>query len=645
MVVSLTCDGDVAIVTIDNPPVNAAGAAVRQGLLNALLETEADAGVKAVVLTCAGRTFIAGADVKEFGKPPVAPLLPDLLMQIEQASKPWVAAIHGTALGGGLETAMACHVRVAASDAKLGLPEVTLGVLPGAGGTVRLPRLVPADVALQMIGTGKPISAQAAFAAGLVDTIASGDLLAEAIAVAKEGRAPLATLDRPIAPPADTDAFDAAAEKIISKARGQNAPKTAVQTLRNAFALSTEEALAAERAAFLTLRDDPQSHALRHIFFAERATAKIDRIKGVPPQPIHAIGVIGGGTMGAGIAAACLLAGFAVTMVERDAEAVANGCARVEAILASSAKRSMITPERHEALLQVFSASDSYDALSDADLIIEAVFEEMAVKQAVFAQLDAVAKPGAVLATNTSYLDVGEIAAGTTDPARIIGLHFFSPAHIMKLLEIVVPDQTSDTTLSTAVAFAKRLRKIPVLAGVCDGFIANRIMSAYRREAEYMIEDGAMPWDVDRAMVGFGFPMGIFQMGDLAGLDISWAMRKRQAATRDPAERYVDIGDKLCDMGRFGRKTGRGYYLYEDGNSGQPDPEVASLIEAESARKGITRAPLSDDDIMARILHAMQAEARQILAERVAQSADDIDVVMVNAYGFPRWRGGPMHSA
>lgn len=642
MVVSVTRDQDVAIVTIDNPPVNALGLALRQGLLQALEETEADSSVSAVVLTCAGRTFIAGADVREFGQPPVAPHLPDILLRIEGACKPWVAAIHGTALGGGLETALACHHRIAQSDARLGLPEVTLGVIPGAGGTVRLPRLVSSDTALQMIATGKPISAAAAFEAGLVDAVSDGDLLGDAVALARKAPVPVPLLQRLAKRPKHGESFDLETARILKKARGQKAPKAAIQALRNAWNLPADAALAAEREMFLALRSDPQSAALRHIFFAERATTRIPRIEGVAPREIARVGVIGGGTMGAGIAAGCLLSGYNVRMVERDAEAAAAGRGRVEKILGGSLKRGLITADKHARLLEAFDASTAYADLADADLVIEAVFEDMGVKKEVFARLDAVSAPDAILATNTSYLDVNEIAEATTNPARVIGLHFFSPAHIMKLLEIVVSDSASDATLSTAVGFAKRLRKIPVLAGVCDGFIANRTMSAYRREAEYMIEDGALPWEVDAAMVDFGLPMGVFQMGDLAGLDISWAMRKRQAATRDPGERYVDIGDKLCEMGRFGRKTGRGYYMYDDAGQGTPDPEVAALIEAESARKGITRVPMDAPEIMARILGAMQAEGRKILGEGIAHSPDDIDVVMVNAYGFPRWKGGPM---
>ncbi|WP_420858327.1 3-hydroxyacyl-CoA dehydrogenase NAD-binding domain-containing protein [Marivivens marinus] len=643
MVVSIERNGTVAVVTIDNPPVNATGQAVRQGLWDAVAATEADPEVSAVVLACSGRTFVAGADIREFGHPPRDPRLPDVLRRIEAATKPWVAAIHGTALGGGLELAMACRRRVARADARLGLPEVTLGLIPGAGGTVRLPRLVAVDVALDMIATGKPVNARRAFETGLIDAVATSDLLEAAIDMARSGTSPAPTLARPVRSETAPGAFDAAAERIQSRARGQIAPEAAVEALRNAIALPVEQALLREAATFQSLRDSDQSKALRHIFFAERATTRLDRLKGVTPLPLFHVGIIGGGTMGAGIAAACLLAGLTVTMIERDVIAASAGRDRVQTILDDSLKRGKLTPATHADRLAAFAATDTYAALSDADLVIEAVFEDISVKQTVFAQLDRVVRPDAVLATNTSYLDVGALAAASADPGRVIGLHFFSPAHIMKLLEIVVPNGLDDRVLATGVALAKQLGKIPVLAGVCDGFIANRIMSAYRQEAEYMLEDGALPWQIDAAMEDFGFPMGLFQMQDLAGLDISWAMRKRRAATRDADQRYVHIGDLLCEAGHFGRKSGRGYYTYDAAGKPLPSPETEALILSESARKGITRQPIAPARIIDRLLGVMRAEAGRILDEGIAQSPDDIDVVMVNAFGFPRWRGGPMH--
>ncbi|NVK32563.1 MAG: enoyl-CoA hydratase/isomerase family protein [Gammaproteobacteria bacterium] len=642
MCVSVSTHGNTAVVTIDYPPVNAIGLEVRKGLIDAVERTESDPSINAVVLICAGKSFVAGADVREFDKPPVEPHLPDVLLRIENSTKPWIAAIHGAALGGGLELAMACHQRIANQSAKLGLPEVTLGVIPGAGGTVRLPRLVDAATALNMIATGKPLNAQRALEAGLLDAVSNNDLLPDAIALAQTIPAALATLKKPTKLPADPQRFQSAIDTILKKAGGQTAPKVAIQALNNAYQLDAIIALRLEREAFLSLRSAPQAAAMRHIFFAERSTAKVERVKHIAPNPVKTVGVVGGGTMGAGIAAACLLAGLEVTMVERDESACKAGYDRVHNTLETSLKRGLIDQLTFDKLLRTFGVGTQYSILAKADLVIEAVFEDLDVKQQVFAQLDKATHPAAILATNTSYLDVAAIASVTTDPTRVIGLHFFSPAHIMKLLEVVVPDCSSDHTVATALSFARKLGKVPVLAGICDGFIANRIMSAYRREAEYMIEDGAMPWEVDKAMTDFGMPMGIFQMGDLAGLDISWAMRKRQATTRDPNQRYVDIGDKLYALGRLGRKTGKGYYRYDTGKP-TPDPDVEALIMAESHRKGIIRQAIDPDTIMARILSAMQREGQKILKEGIAQSAADIDVVMVNAYGFPRWRGGPMY--
>ena len=642
MSVSITRDGSVAIVTIDNPPVNAAGHAVRLGLSDAVATCDADPTVTAVVLACAGRTFVAGADIREFGQVPQPPHLPDVVSEIEGASKPWVAAIHGTALGGGLELAMGCHGRVATASARMGLPEVNLGLIPGAGGTVRLPRLVSPVLALTMAAGGKPITAAEALEAGLIDVIApEGALLAEAVALARAIQAPCPTLSR--AAPAPDDAFDGAADKLTARARGQQSITVAVEAIRRALTVPADEALAAERDAFLDLRASPQSAALRHIFFAERATLSDPRVK-VAPRPVTRVGVVGGGTMGAGIAAACLLADLPVTMVERDAAAAQAGADRVQGILADSLSRGLLSADRHRDLTDAFATSDRTDALSDVDLVIEAAFEDMTVKKAIFADLDRVTRPDAILATNTSYLDVNDLAAGTADPSRVIGLHFFSPAHIMKLLEIVVPEAVADDVVGTGAALSKRLRKIGVLAGVCDGFIGNRVMSAYRREGDYLLIDGAMPWQVDAAMKDYGFAMGLFEMQDLAGLDIAWAMRKRRAATRDPAERYVTIADQLCEAGRFGRKTGAGWYDHGSG-PGKPDRVVEELILAERARLGQEPQSFTNAQIMERILGTMVTEARALLAEGIAQQASDIDVVMVNGYGFPRWRGGPMFAS
>lgn len=641
MSVQLTTQGPIAIVTIDNPPVNALGQPVRAGLLDAVTQLDQRPGIAAVILRCAGRSFVAGADIREFGKPPQPPHLPDVLLAIENARAPWIAAIHGTALGGGLELALACRFRIADPRAKLGLPEVTLGLIPGAGGTVRLPRLVAPEHALEMIVTGKPVTAAKAQEMGLIDALAEGDLSEFATAFAQKLPAdPGPVLAR--APKTPGPDFEPRAEALIRRARGQNSPRAAVDALRAALSLPAEQALARERAKFLALRDDPQSKALSHVFFAERQAGRLDRLKGVEAPALDSVGVVGGGTMGAGIAAACLLRGLPVTLLEQTDEAAKAARERVEGILQGSVSRGVLTPQSHADTLARFATATEASALSQADLVIEAVFEDMDVKRAVFARLDAACKPDAVLASNTSYLDINEIARAVADPSRVVGLHFFSPAHVMKLLEIVVPDQVSDRALAMGAALAKRLGKIAVFAGVCDGFIANRIMSAYRAECERMLEAGALPWEIDAAMVAFGFPMGLFRMQDLAGLDIAWAMRKRRAAEgRQPAD-YVRIPDLLCEAGRFGQKTGRGWYLHRDGKA-LPDPDVTALIEAESARKGITRTPFSADQIMNRILTTIQTEGQAILDEGIAARASDIDVVMINAFGFPRWTGGPMH--
>lgn len=645
MAITVDRKGEIAHVTIDNPPVNAASRAVRAGLMKAIAQTQADPSIKAVILRAAGRTFTVGADVRELSAPPMAPHLPDVVLALETVTKPWIAALHGTTLGGGLEIALGCTYRIAHIKTKLGFPEVTLGLIPGAGGTVRLPRLIPASDAVTMIAGGKPIPASQAKALGLIDDITNGDLDDCATALAHRAihcalPAPLTARD--VVPAASPDAWHSAKAAITAKTKGTNAPQAAIQAVQNALDMSAIAALAAERAAFVQLKQDPQSAALRHIFFAERAAGRLPQIKDLRAGNMAVIGVIGGGTMGAGIAACCLLAGLQVVLIERDDTALAAGQARVLATLASSLQRGLISAAAHDTMTQALRTAIDYNALSDADIIIEAVFEDMDIKRQVFAQLEQHAKPSAILASNTSYLDVNIIAAGTQTPDRVIGLHFFSPAHIMKLLEIVITDKAMPQVLATAFAFGKRLGKISVPAGVCDGFIGNRIMSAYRRGAEQMVEDGALPWDIDTAMRDFGFPMGVFKMQDLAGLDISWAMRKRQADIGDTTQRSVDLGDKLCEAGRFGRKTQVGWYDYVNGKA-VPSAWTENLITAERMRKHITPQTITADHIIATLLQAMQSEANALLAQGIATSAADIDVVMVNGYRFPRWRGGPMY--
>ena len=635
-VITLEQHGSICVVHIDNPPVNAASHQVRDGIFRAVETTDLDERTKAVILICRGKTFIAGADIKEFGKPPQSPVLYEVVLKLLSAQKPWIAAIHGNALGGGLELALGCRFRLAASNARLGLPEVALGLIPGAGGTVLLPRLIPMAQAIDMITGGKPMAASKAMEIGLVSALSEGDLLDDALILAQtiqdqDISPPISEHD--VIKPISTEAAEQQLAKITAKSRGQLSPVVAFNTICDVAKMSAPEGFAHTRKNFDELRNGDQSKALRHIFFAERATAKIDQLKEATPRALHDIGVIGGGTMGAGIAAACLLKGLNVTMIETSDEAREAGKTRVLNILQDSQSRGLISPERFTELSQNFQAVLDYDSLRSADLVIEAVFEDMAVKQDVFARLDRVTKPTAVLATNTSYLDINEIANSTGNPSRVMGLHFFSPAHIMKLLEIVKTDKLADDVLATGFALAKKLSKTPVLSGVCDGFIGNRIMSRYRREADYLVEDGALPQDVDAAMRDFGFPMGIYQMQDLAGLDIAWAMRKRQAATRDANERYVKIADRLCELKRYGRKTGAGWYNYQ-GDEPFIDDTVLKIIKEERQQKSITARPFSSEEIMDRIMGVMQREGERILHEGIARCADDIDVVMTSGYGF-----------
>ncbi len=642
--VSIEVSGEIAIVTISNPPVNAISHDVRVGVLDAVTTTKNDDNIKAVVLICDGRTFIAGADIREFGKPLKAPILPDVILALENSSKPWVAAIHGTALGGGLEIALGCHYRIGLSSAKLGLPEVNLGLIPGAGGTVRLPRCIAMQDAIGMITSGKPIAAQKAHSLGLLNSITDENLRDYSIKFAKSISAeplPRSLLLNCVIDPISKQEQEALRLKLLKKARGQTSIMTAFDTISIGAELEPIEALKNERAQFVKLQSDEQSKALRHIFFAERSTGKLEELKGAQALDIKQIGVIGGGTMGAAIAALCLLSDFKVTLIEMSEEASIAAHERIISILDGSLKRGLISEDKKAKLVQSLTLSCEYQSLNDVELVIEAVFEDMEIKKQVFQKLEKATKPDTILATNTSYLDVNEIANAIQSRQRVIGLHFFSPAHIMKLLEIIRTDYVSPNALATSLSLAKRLRKIAVVAGVCDGFIGNRIMSAYRRRADYLLEDGATPEDIDKAMTDFGFPMGIFDMQDLAGLDIGWAMRQRLAPTRDPNIRYVEIADRLCELGRFGKKTNTGWYSYSTGTR-KNDPKVQAIIDEERSRKNIVPRKISQEEIINSILGAMQEEANAVLEEGIASKASDIDVVMVNGYGFPRYRGGPM---
>ena len=633
--VAYDLDGEVAVLTVRNPPVNALSHAVRAGLWAAMDRAETEA--KAVVILGEGRTFIAGADISEFGCPPEDPWLPDLCDRIEASPLPVVAALHGTALGGGLEVALAAHARVAVPSAKVGLPEVMLGIMPGAGGTQRTPRLTGAEAALRLITTGKHVGAKEAHDLGLIDRIVDGEPRAIGVAHARDlaaaGRPPRRTSALPNPEPLD---WDAAHAEALAKGRGQIAPATAVRAVQAASELPYPEGLRRERELFQELMDSPQREGLIHAFFVERAVAKLPELKGVEPRPVSHVGVVGGGTMGSGIATACLLAGIPVTMVEATEEALRRGFRTVESNLDGAVRRGKMSPEAREEV--EFHAGTTLDALARADLVVEAVFEDMEVKRDIFRRLDAIAKDGAVLATNTSYLDVDEIAAATARPGDVLGLHFFSPAHVMKLLEIVQGARTAAEVLATGFALAKRLGKTPVRAGVCDGFIGNRILNRWRTATDHMVLDGASPYEIDRALEAFGMAMGPYKVADLAGLDIGWANRKRLAATRDPADRNPVFSDRLCERGHFGRKTGRGFYDYA---SGQPEETRDTLRIVEASRDGPGR-DFTHEEIQRRTMAAMVDEAARVVEEGVAARPLDVDVVLVHGYGFPRWRGGPM---
>ena len=640
--VTVAHEGDVAWVTIDNPPVNATSTAVRQGLADAVSAVK---GARVAVLTCAGKTFVAGGDMSEFDAAPVEPHLPDVVQMIEDSDVPFVAAMHGNVLGGGLEIALACAWRIAAKGTRFGLPEVNVGLIPGAGGTQRLPRLVGLDLAIDMAASGRIVDAKAMKDAGAIDVIADGDVAEAArafVAALPDRPAPVSARD---VPSMDDDALQEKTAAVRKKARGQHSPILNIEALlwsRLPFA----EGQPKERALHLKLRDSAESRALRHAFFAERAVSKPDAIAGAKPRDIDRIAVVGGGLMGAGIATAALSAGYSVTLIERDNDAAEAAKARVHGNLDGALKRGKVTEDKLADQKSRFATASDYAAAKAHDLAIEAVFEDVAVKQEVFAKLAAVMDDTAILATNTSYLDPLDIFDSIPNPDRCLGLHFFSPAHIMKLLEIVKTPHTSAEVLATGFALGKRLRKVAVLSGICDGFIGNRMLAAYRRAAEYLLADGALPHEVDGAMRAFGFAMGPFEVQDLTGLQIAWANRKRNADTRDPDERYVTISDQLCEADRLGQRSGKGWYRYEDGNrTPERDPEVEALIEAYSEERGIERRSFTAAEISDRLLAVLANEGARIVEEGIAERDADVDMVQIHGYGFPRWRGGPMQYA
>jgi len=635
-VTDLTLEGDIAVLTLDSPPVNALSADVRDGLAAGMAAAIADPAAKAVVLICAGRTFIAGADISEFGRPPRGASLPDVQAAIENSPKPVVAAIHGTALGGGLEVALVAHYRVAVASAKFGLPEVKLGLLPGAGGTQRLPRVVGAKTALEMVTTGKQLNAKAAHANGLIDAVVD-DLRSGAVAFARDVVAtgkPLKRVRDAAVTGIEPGMFDAYRTANAKAFRGFEAPEANIQTIEAAATLPFDEGLAVERRLFVGLMSGLQSKAQRYVFFAERQANKVDGIDAsAPVLPVASVGIIGAGTMGGGIAMNFLNAGVPVTIVETRQEALDRGVATIRKNYENTAAKGRMTAADVEARMALLTPTLDLETLDVADLIIEAVFENMAIKREVFGKLDRIAKPHAILASNTSYLNVDEIAAATSRPESVLGLHFFSPANVMRLLEVVRGAQTSPQVLATAMATAKSIGKVAVVSGVCDGFIGNRMLSQRQQQATQLITEGALPADVDRVLFDFGFPMGPFQMSDLAGLDIGWSAEASTGAT---------IRDRLCEAGLRGQKNGRGFYDYDAARNRKPSPVAEKIILDFAAERGVNRRPVDDAEILERCLYPMVNEGAKILEEKMAQRASDIDIVWINGYGWPVYRGGPM---
>lgn len=637
--------GEVALISIDNPPVNAAGLLVRQGLVQAIDQINTAATAKVIAIYAKGRTFVAGADIKEFGKPPVDPFLPDVLNRIEASVIPVISVLHGTALGGGFELALATHARVGITGLRVGLPEVNLGLLPGAGGTQRLPRLAGMGFTLDLALSGKPVGGAAALEAGAIDRLVDGDPRDVALTAAQDvldgTLATRRTADLTVA--ADKALIEDSANRLRIKQPLLFAPHKIVECVA-AATMPLAEGLAFERAAFTDCMQTPQRAGLIHAFFGERAVANIPEAKG-DTCPINSVGVIGGGTMGSGIATACLLAGLPVRMIEVAQDGLDRGVATVTKNLDGAVKRGKLTGAQKEAALAALTPSLAMEDLADVDLVIEAAFESMEVKRDIFGQLDKICKPGAVLATNTSYLDVNDIAACTNRPQDVLGLHFFSPAHVMRLLEVVQGQQTAPDVLATGFALAKRLKKVGVLAQVCDGFIGNRIMNHYAKAVGYLVLDGASPAEVDQALEGFGLAMGPHKVGDLAGLDIGWANRKRTAHLRDPADRYATPhADRICEAGWFGRKTGSGYYDYS-GERPVSNPKALAIIDQIRTEQGITPQDFSAEEIMDRYLTAMIVEAIRVVEDGTAKRPVDVDMVFLFGYGFPRFRGGPLHQA
>ncbi|MDQ8701117.1 3-hydroxyacyl-CoA dehydrogenase NAD-binding domain-containing protein [Streptomyces sp. LHD-70] len=643
--------GHVAVIRLANPPVNGLGDTLRTGLAAGIAAAATDDAVRAVVIVGEGKGFCGGADLRQFGTPAasVRPAVSEVFQQILALPKPVVAAIHGFALGGGYELALACSHRIAHRDATIGLPEVNVGLLPGAGGTQRLPRLIGTPAALELIQNGATVRATRAAELGMIDACVDGDVLEAALDFLDDGELAGAQPRLDDLPPVVADGADFAAARRLVRPSTRNgiAQLAAIDSVETATRLPIEEGLALERATFLRLLESPEAKALRHTFFAEKEAAKVtDIAPSVRPRNIERVAVIGAGTMGTGIAMAFANSGLAVALVEQDRAALERGMAMVKRNYEATAAKGRLAAHQVEERLALITPALDLDSVAHADLVVEAVFEDMAVKKEVFTKLDVIAKPGAVLASNTSRLDIDELARSVSRPQDVIGLHFFSPAHVMKLLEVVRGAATADDAVVTSIAMARRIDKVPVLSKVCDGFIGNRMLTPYRREADFLLEEGATPERVDQALQAFGLAMGPFAMSDLAGLDIGWAARKRLAPTRDKGLRYSRVADVLCEAGRFGQKSGAGYYRYaSDSRKPIPDPAVDQVIRQCATEDGIQLHEIGDSEIIDRCVLALVNEGARILGDGIAQRASDIDVVYVDGYGFPAFRGGPMYYA
>ncbi len=646
--------GAVALVRFENPPVNALSHALRAAIFDQLSALNSQNEVSAIVFTGSGRCFCGGADIREFDQDVrhAEPLVPTLIDAVERLDKPVVAAIHGVALGGGCELALGCHYRVASKDARLGLPEIKLGLMPGAGGTQRLPRLVGLEAALNMILSGEPVNAERALELGLVDELAEGDLIGTAVAFAearaRSGEALRRSSDLEVPPPKDASALlETAKARFLRRARGLIAPAHCLESVANALNMPFAAGVARERELFIECRESEQSKAQRHLFFAEREAAKVPGVgRDTPVSKIERAAVVGCGTMGVGIAVCFADAGIPVVVRDSSRDALDEGLARIQGIYEAQVAKGRLTSSEKDVRLSRIVRAERLDAVADADIVIEAIVEDMDAKRGLFESLDALCKPDAILATNTSSLDVNVISAATKRPDRVIGTHFFSPANVMKLMENVRGDATSPATIASVMRLSKALGKVGVLVGVCDGFVGNRMYHNYTRQAAFLLEDGALPQQVDEVIYEFGFPMGPFAVGDLAGLDVSWRIRQRRAPTRPADERYSPVADRLCELGRFGQKTGAGWYRYESGSrKPQPDPQVEALIVARSEEMGLERRRIEAKEVVERCIYVLINEGARILEEGIASRPGDIDVIWRYGYGFPVHRGGPMFYA